>query len=139
MGERALGWSLKLLEVALLVGPILIAFAAHGWDFGAVVMPSPNPMEKLRLETPQVGQVGAPTKVGEYVWEATASFTSPFDFAFSIEDFRDIRDTAPHNTEDFHTGELNGSREDELVWNNRRDFYGGPAIPRPVVARYGRN
>jgi len=87
MGERALGWGLRLLEVALLVGPILVAFAAHGWDFRAVVMLSPNPMEKLRLETPQVGQVGTPTKVGEYVWEVTASFTSPFDFAFSIEDY----------------------------------------------------
>ena len=85
MGERALGWGLRLLEVALLLGPILVAFAVHGWDYKAVVTPSPNPLEKLRLETPEI-EIGSLVKVNDAL-EATASLTSPFDFAFTIKSY----------------------------------------------------
>ena len=48
MGERALGWGLKLLGIALFVGPFIAAFAVHNWDLQATVMPSQEEMDELK-------------------------------------------------------------------------------------------
>lgn len=55
MGERTLRIGLILLSIALMLGPILVALSAHGWDFQAVVTPSPNPLEELTSESPEMG------------------------------------------------------------------------------------
>lgn len=47
MGERALGWGLKLLGIALFVGPFIAAFAVHNWDLKATVMPSQEEMDNI--------------------------------------------------------------------------------------------
>lgn len=47
MGERALGWGLKLLGIALFVGPFIAAFAVHNWDLKATVMPSQEEMDEI--------------------------------------------------------------------------------------------
>jgi len=48
LGERALGWGLKLLGIALFVGPFIAAFAVHNWDLQATVMPSQEEMDELK-------------------------------------------------------------------------------------------
>lgn len=58
MGERVLGLGLKLLGIALFVGPFIAAFAAHNWDFQAVVTPEQD-FETIipsEFETPQMGE-----------------------------------------------------------------------------------
>lgn len=47
MGERALGWGLKLLGIALFIGPFIAAFAAHDWDIQAAVVPSQAEMDEV--------------------------------------------------------------------------------------------
>jgi len=48
MGERALSWGLRLLGIALFIGPFIAAFAAHNWDFQAAVVPSQAEMDDVR-------------------------------------------------------------------------------------------
>lgn len=40
MGERALGWGLRLLGLFLMIGPFIIALGSHNWDIQAAVLPS---------------------------------------------------------------------------------------------------
>ena len=47
MGERALAWGLRLLGIALFVGPFIAAFAVHNWDLQAAVMPSQEEMDEV--------------------------------------------------------------------------------------------
>lgn len=39
MGERTLGFCLRLLSIAIWISPIIAAFAAHGWDPKETLMP----------------------------------------------------------------------------------------------------
>jgi len=59
MDERTLRICLILLSIALLLGPILIAFAAKGWDFHATVIGDLGPLENLTSKEPEV-------EVGEF-------------------------------------------------------------------------
>ncbi len=47
MGERALSWGLRLLGIALFIGPFIAAFAAHNWDFQAALVPSQAEMDEV--------------------------------------------------------------------------------------------
>ncbi len=47
MGERVLGWGLRLLGIALFIGPFIAAFAAHDWDLQAAVIPSQEEMDEV--------------------------------------------------------------------------------------------
>lgn len=47
MGERALSWSLRLLGIALFIGPFIAAFAAHNWDFKAALVPSQAEIDEV--------------------------------------------------------------------------------------------
>lgn len=48
MGERALGWGLRLLGIALFIGPFIAAFTAHDWDLQAAVVPSQAEMDDVK-------------------------------------------------------------------------------------------
>lgn len=48
MGERALVWGLRLLGIALFIGPFIAAFAVHDWDLQAAVMPSQAEMDEVK-------------------------------------------------------------------------------------------
>ncbi len=47
MGERALSWGLRLLGIALFIGPFIAAFAAHNWDIQAAFVPSQAQIDKV--------------------------------------------------------------------------------------------
>lgn len=94
MGERALGIGLLLLSIALYVGPILAAFAAHNWDLEATVMPSQSDMDKVRdrIENMFGGEFSEPDIVDNAVnlttgeFSATFEFKSPFNLDVKITD-----------------------------------------------------
>ncbi len=97
MGERALGWGLRLLGIALFIGPFIAAFAAHNWDLQAAVMPSQEEMDEVRETISGVfsgefsGDIlenqGPPTidLVTSQV-SVTVKFTSPFNLDVKITD-----------------------------------------------------
>lgn len=100
MGERALSWGLRLLGIALMVGPILAALAVYGVSLD-LITPEPNLVEALgelggmmensdvmvirddqisitenqSVEIPFVGTFDIPQKV-----EIPVEFTSPLDY-----------------------------------------------------------
>ena len=93
MGERALGWGLRLLGIALSVGPFVAAFAVHNWDFKAALMPSQAEIGEVK------GMLtGLFEKPSEEMWEvqnltfdgttirATARIKSPFKVQVKITD-----------------------------------------------------
>lgn len=47
MRERALNWGLRLLEIALFVGPFIAAFAMHDWNIMEAVLPSEAEMSGI--------------------------------------------------------------------------------------------
>lgn len=47
MGERALVWGLRLLGLALFIGPFIIAFGMHNWDWQATLLPSEAEMNQV--------------------------------------------------------------------------------------------
>ena len=93
MGERALGWGLRLLGLALAIGPFIIALGMHNWDIKAALI---NP-EEISQTKEMVGELfGAgelspptfqipPPPYGEVVTIPT-SFKSPFRFPITITD-----------------------------------------------------
>lgn len=95
MGERALGWGLRLLGIALLIGPFIAAFAVHNWDIQATVMPSQAEMDEVedRL-TGLVAEEGFsenPLTYGNLTYSDTTismavGFTSPLKVPIKITD-----------------------------------------------------
>jgi hypothetical protein len=94
VGERALGWGLKLLGIALFVGPFIAAFAAHDWDLRAAVMPSEEEMAEVQealtgLFGRGVGNIltfgGIPPDAGQS-FTVPVTFNSPFKFPVTITD-----------------------------------------------------
>ena len=93
MGERALGWGLRLLGLALAIGPFIIALGMHNWDIQAAVI---NPEEIRQTKEMVGGLFGAgglspptfqipPPPYGEEV-TIPVSFKSPFQFPITITD-----------------------------------------------------
>jgi len=95
MGERALGWGLKLLGIALFIGPFIAAFAAHNWDIQAAVVPSQAEMDEVneRVSGLVVEEgfsedpftLGTP-KFSNNTVSVTVEFTSPFKIPIKITD-----------------------------------------------------
>ena len=48
MGERALKWAFKLLGIALVVVPLVVALAAADWDLKAAVLPSNEELNQAK-------------------------------------------------------------------------------------------
>jgi hypothetical protein len=94
MGERALGWGLRLLGIALFVGPFIAALAVHNWDLQATVMPSQAEMNEIEKRvTGLFGEgfsedtftLGTPT-FSDTTIRVTVGFTSPFKLPVKITD-----------------------------------------------------
>jgi hypothetical protein len=91
MGERALAWGLRLLGIALVIGPLLIALGAHNWDIKAAVLPSDNEMKQIENSVTGIFgggspentfSIGSPTIVGNNV---IVPITSHFNIPIKIE------------------------------------------------------
>lgn len=94
MGERALGWGLRLLGIALFIGPFIAAFAVHNWDIQATVMPSQAEIDELEEKvtglfdeefSEDMFTVGDPTYSGTTI-RVTVGFASPFKLPIKIRD-----------------------------------------------------
>lgn len=95
MGERALSWGLRLLGIALFVGPFIAAFAVHNWDLQAAVMPSQEEISGVKdvLEGMFDGEfsenaftVSSPTPYGVDGISMTVNLVSPFNRDVKITD-----------------------------------------------------
>lgn len=97
IGERILGTGLTLLSIALIIGPIVAAFAVQGWDWRAAVMPSQDEIEQMQagfqgnvdtmknvLES--IENVTA-RKIDELTSEITIFATSEFDTEVRVGEF----------------------------------------------------
>ncbi|TES83163.1 MAG: hypothetical protein E3J91_03625 [Hadesarchaea archaeon] len=94
MGERALSWGLRLLGIALFVGPFIAAFAVHNWDLKATVMPSQEEMDEI-TETisglfgegfsEDTFTIGTPTSSGNTI-RIPVRLTSPLNLPIKITD-----------------------------------------------------
>jgi hypothetical protein len=94
MGERALAWGLRLLGIALAIGPLLIALGTHNWDIKAAVLPSDAEIKEVEDSVKGVFgggfsentfSIGSPTIVGNTI-RISVSFTSPFNIPIKIKD-----------------------------------------------------
>jgi len=95
MGERVLGWGLRLLGIALFIGPFIAAFAAHDWDIQAAVIPSQAEMDEVneRISGLVVEEgfsedpftLGTP-KFSNNTVSVTVEFTSPLKIPIKITD-----------------------------------------------------
>ena len=95
MGERVLGWGLRLLGIALFIGPFIAAFAAHDWDIQAAVVPSQAEMDEVndRLSglVVEEGFSEDPLTFGDPTYSdttirVTVGFTSPLKIPIKITD-----------------------------------------------------
>lgn len=94
MGERALGWGLMLLGIALFIGPFIAAFAAHNWGLQAAVMPSQAEMDGVREMLGGLFDEGVsedPFTFGDPTYSdttirVTVGFTSPLKLPMKITD-----------------------------------------------------
>lgn len=93
MGERVLGWGLRLLGIALFIGPFIAAFAAHDWDLQAAVIPSQEEMdevnERLSGLVVEEGFSEDPFTLGTPIFSnntvrVTVEFTSPLKIPIKI-------------------------------------------------------
>jgi len=95
MRDGALKWSLRLLGIALVVVPILMALAAHGWDVKEAVLPSE---EEISQVTERVSGIfgggfskdtitfGDPVVSGSRI-TVLVTFRSPLKVPMKITDF----------------------------------------------------
>ncbi|MEM3420787.1 MAG: hypothetical protein QW315_00815 [Candidatus Hadarchaeum sp.] len=95
MRDGALKWSLRLLGIALVVVPILVAFSASNWDLKEAVLPSNQELSQI---SGRVGEIfgggfsedtivlGQPTFSGNSV-SVPATFKSPFKVPVKLEEF----------------------------------------------------
>lgn len=95
MGERVLGWGLKLLGIALFIGPFIAAFAAHNWDIQAAVVPSQAEMDEVNDRLSglvfEEGFSEDPFTLGTPIFSnntvsVTVEFTSPLKIPIKITD-----------------------------------------------------
>lgn len=94
MGERALGWGLRLLGLALAIGPFIVALGMHDWDIQSAVMPSEEEMGEVRGRlSGLIGgfrdspfELGALENIGNTL-RATVGFTSPLKIPVKIKEF----------------------------------------------------
>ena len=93
MRDGALKWGLRLLGIALTIGPLLIALGAHNWDIKAAVLPSDAEIKEIGDSVKGIFgggfsentfSIGSPTIVGNTV-RVSVSFTSPFNIPIKIE------------------------------------------------------
>ncbi len=94
MGDRALKWCLRLLGIALLIGPILVALSANNWDIKAAVLPTEEEMNQVMDSVTGVFGggfsqdtfvIGNPSVSGNKV-SLLVSFKSPFNVPIKIID-----------------------------------------------------
>jgi len=94
LGERTLSWGLRLLGIALFVGPFIVAFAVHNWDLQATVMPSQEEIDELSETVSGLFGGGfsedtfileSPTYSGGKV-RMPVRFTSPLNLPIKITD-----------------------------------------------------
>lgn len=94
MGERVLAWGLRLLGIALFLGPIIIAFAMHNWDWRATLLPSEANINKVTDTLTGITgggfsadtlTIGSPTFDGENIG-ITIGFSSPLKVPIKITD-----------------------------------------------------
>jgi hypothetical protein len=95
MGERSLKWGLRLLGVALFLGPIFISLGANNWDPKAAVLPSEAELNEVADAvkgvlgggfSPDTLTLGSPSIVGDQV-SLPAEFRSPFNIPVKIRSF----------------------------------------------------
>jgi hypothetical protein len=92
--EGALKWGLRLLGIALFVGPFIAAFAMHNWNIAEAVLPSENEIKQIEESvTGLIGEgpsentfsPGSPTIAGNTV-RIPILFTSPLNIPIKIKD-----------------------------------------------------
>lgn len=94
MKERALKWVLRLLGIALLIGPILVAFSMNNWDLRQTVLPSESEMSQVSESVS--GLFGGGISQNPFEWQdpivtgttirLPVKFTSPFNAPIKITD-----------------------------------------------------
>jgi len=94
MRDGALKWGLRLLGIALTLGPLLIAFGTHNWDIKAAVLPNENEMKQIENSVTGIFgggpsentfSIDSPTITGNRI-EVPIHFTSPFNIPIKIKD-----------------------------------------------------
>ncbi len=70
MRDGALKWALRLLGLALAIGPILIAFSMNNWDLRATVLPSDQELGQVQDQLTQ-------SVFGGGISEDTLTYGSP--------------------------------------------------------------
>lgn len=95
MGERTLKWGLRLLGVALFLGPIFISLGVNNWDPKAAVLPSQAELDQVTDAIKGVLgggfssdtlTLGSPSIVGNQV-SLPMVFKSPFNIPVKIRSF----------------------------------------------------
>lgn len=95
MGERALSWGLRLLGIALFIGPFIAAFAAHDWDIQAALVPSQAEIDEVNEQISglvvEEGFSEDPLTFENLTYSddtimVPAKFTSPFRVPIKITD-----------------------------------------------------
>ena len=141
MGERALGWGLRLLGIALFIGPFIAAFAVHNWDFKAALIPSQAEIDEVKgMLSGLFGEGFSPPNILGYenigtTIRVTAEFTSPLKLPIKITDvFASISDQGVQVAQvQMEEAEVevpaNGTKSFTLVGS----YTGGPLIdPQPT-------
>lgn len=82
MGKRALNAGLGLLTIALILGPIVLAFGTHGWGLRETVFPSENQMDDIR---DRVEDLMGDSETNEETFSVTGSEINGDDFSVSLD------------------------------------------------------
>ena len=94
MKERALKWVLRLLGIALAIGPLIIAIGMHDWDIKEAVLPSEAEIAQMQESVTGIfggGITQNPFTPGDPIFSGTTvrmpmSFTSPLNIPVKITD-----------------------------------------------------
>ncbi len=95
MGERALKLSLKLLGIALVIAPFIVAFGMHDWNIMEAVLPDEAEMDELRESVSNLLGGGISQNnfkkshimSGDSTMELSIELTSPLNVPIKINDF----------------------------------------------------
>jgi len=96
MRDGALKWGLRLLGIALTIGPLLIALGTHNWDIKAAVLPSEAEIKEIEDSVKGIFgggpsentlSIGSPTPTGNNTFRVSITFASPFNIPIKITDF----------------------------------------------------
>lgn len=91
MGERGLRIGLILLSIGLMIGPIIAAFAAKGWDLQATVVGDLGPFEDLASGELESGEFEAENLELIEITDSLVrlgmpvNFTNPLSFSITVE------------------------------------------------------